>query len=73
MRLTHDEIETIRIHMNAFKENLCNQHRWKEAEEYQTIVDKLDDLMTVEALESNPCSDCQEFDCYGCDVKRKEE
>ena len=50
MTLTHDEVETIRIHMNAFKENLCNQCRWKEAEEYQTIVDKLDDLMTVEAI-----------------------
>ena len=50
MRLTHDEIETIRIHINAFKENVCNQHRWKEAEEYQTIVDKLDDLLTVDAI-----------------------
>ena len=50
MRLTREEVETIRIHMNAFKENLCNQYRWKEAEEYQTIVDKLDDLMTVDAI-----------------------
>lgn len=40
--LTEDEIKAIRIHMNAFKERLCNQHRWKEAEEYQQIVDKLD-------------------------------
>ena len=35
--------------------------------------------MAIEALKTDaidgikPCSDCQEFDCYGCDVKRKEE
>jgi hypothetical protein len=39
--LTNDEIETIRIHMNAIKEQLCNQYRHREAEAYQTIVDKL--------------------------------
>lgn len=43
--LTEDEIKAIRIHMNAFKERLCNQHRWKEAEEYQQIVDKLDVML----------------------------
>lgn len=50
MILTHDEVETIRIHMNAFKENLCNQQRYKEAEYYQIIVNKLDDYMTVESI-----------------------
>lgn len=44
MRLTCDEIETIRIHMNAFKEKLCNQGRWNDAMEYQRIVDKLEIL-----------------------------
>lgn len=39
--LTNEEIEVVRTHMNAFKENLCNQRLWKEAEEYQAIVDKL--------------------------------
>lgn len=39
-RLTDDDFETIRIHLNAFKENLCNQRRWKEAEEYQRIIDR---------------------------------
>lgn len=39
-RLTDDDFETIRIHLNAFKENLCNQQRWKEAEEYQRIIDR---------------------------------
>ena len=39
--LTNDEIEMIRIHMNAIKEQLCNQYRHREAEAYQTIVDKL--------------------------------
>ena len=44
MRLTCEEIEIIRIHMNAYKEKLCNQGRWNEAMEYQRIVDKLDNL-----------------------------
>ena len=39
--LTDDDLETLRIHMSAFKENLCNQHRWNEANEYQALVDKL--------------------------------
>ena len=39
-RLTDDDFETIRIHLNAFKETLCNQRRWKEAEEYQCIIDR---------------------------------
>lgn len=39
-RLTDDDFETIRIHLNADKEKLCNQHRWKEAEEYQRIIDR---------------------------------
>lgn len=46
-RFTEEEIKTIRIHMNAFKERLCNQRRWKEAEEYQQIVNKLDEMMEV--------------------------
>ncbi len=46
MRLTPNEIEIIRIHINAFKESLCNRGRWNEAQEYQDIVDKLDDLLT---------------------------
>ena len=39
-RLTDDDFETIRIHLSACKEKLCNQHRWKEAEEYQRIIDR---------------------------------
>jgi hypothetical protein len=39
--LTKEEIKTIRIHMNAFKETLCNQHRYNEAQWYQDLVDKL--------------------------------
>lgn len=38
--LTDDDFETIRIHLSAIKEELCNQHRWKEAEEYQHIIDR---------------------------------
>lgn len=39
-RLTNDDFETIRIHLSAYKEKLCNQRRWKEAEEYQKIIDR---------------------------------
>ena len=39
-RLTDDDFETIRIHLNAHKEKLCNQKRWGEAEEYQRIIDR---------------------------------
>ena len=39
-RLTDDDFETIRIHLSAFKERLCNQRRWEEAEEYQRIIDR---------------------------------
>lgn len=39
-RLADDDFETIRIHLYAFKEELCNQQRWKEANEYQRIIDR---------------------------------
>ena len=39
-RLTDDDFETIRIHLNAQKEKLCNQQRWEEAEEYRRIIDR---------------------------------
>ena len=39
-RLTDDDFETIRIHLNAYKEELCNQRRWKEAGEYQRIIER---------------------------------
>ena len=39
-RLTDDDFETIRIHLNAHKEKLCNLHRWEEAEEYQRIINR---------------------------------
>ena len=39
--LTDDDKETIRIHLGAIKEELCNQHRWDEAKEYEGIIDRL--------------------------------
>ena len=56
MKLTKDEVETIRIHMSAFKEMLCNQRRWNEAQDYQNIVDKLDGLLTADS--AIRCKDC---------------
>ena len=39
--LTADDIETIRIHLSAFKEELGNQGRWAEAEEYERLIQRL--------------------------------
>lgn len=39
--LTADDIETIRIHLSAFKEKLCNQGRWTEATEYERLIQRL--------------------------------
>lgn len=39
-RLTDDDFETIRIHLNAQKERLCNQRRWKEAEDYERLINR---------------------------------
>ena len=38
--LTDDDFETIRIHLSAFKESLCNQRRWKEAEDYERLLSR---------------------------------
>lgn len=40
-QLTDEDKETIRIHLSAFKERLCNQHRWNEAEEYEELITRL--------------------------------
>ena len=47
-QLTNDDIETICIHLNAFKETLCNQRRWKEAEEYQRIIDRFKEFASAQ-------------------------
>ena len=41
MMLTADDIETILIHLNASKEDLCNRGLWNIAEEYQQLIDKI--------------------------------
>ncbi len=43
--LTKDEILTIRIHMDAYREGLCNQGRYGESMYYDTIIDKLDEML----------------------------
>lgn len=42
VEFTLDELETMRGHISAIKEKLCNQRRWGEALEYQIIQDKLE-------------------------------
>lgn len=38
--LTPDDVETIRIHLSAIKEGLCNQGRWREAQEYEDLIER---------------------------------
>ena len=40
-QLTDEDKETIRIHLSAFKERLCNQRRWNEAKEYEELISRL--------------------------------
>lgn len=40
MTLSDDEIETIRIHLSAIKEELCNQGRYGEAAYYEKLIEK---------------------------------
>lgn len=40
-RLSEDDKEVIRIHLGAIKEELCNQRRWDEAQEYEGIIERL--------------------------------
>lgn len=63
-RLTDDDFETIRIHLNAFKENLCNQQRWGEAEEYQRIIDRFIAFASAQP-EIIRCKDCKHRDVDG--------
>lgn len=58
-RLTDDDFETIRIHLNAYKEKLCNQQRWGEAEEYQRIIDRFMAFASAQP-EQTDCEYCHE-------------
>lgn len=59
-RLTDDDFETIRIHLIAWKERLCNQRRWKEAEEYQRIIDRFMAFASAEP-EIIRCKNCRYY------------
>lgn len=37
-RLNDDDVETIRGHLNAIKEDLCNQHRWKARNDMSIFI-----------------------------------
>ena len=64
-RLTDDDFETIRIHLSAFKERLCNQHRWEEAEEYQRIIDRFMRFASSQP-EIARCKDCKHHWTHRC-------
>ena len=59
-RLTDDDWETIRIHLNAYKEKLCNLHRWEEAEEYQRIINRFMSFASAHP-EIIRCKDCKHW------------
>ena len=59
-RLTNDDFETIRIHLNAYKEKLCNQQRWKEAEEYQRIIDRFMAFASAQPQITH-CAECRHW------------
>ena len=70
-RLTDDDFETIRIHLNAYKEKLCNQQRWEEAEEYQRIIDR---FMSFASAQPEDCDTCKhgyfgDGKCDNCRVR----
>lgn len=69
-RLTDDDFETIRIHLNAYKEKLCNQRRWEEAEEYQRIIDR---FMAFASAQPKViyCQECKHFNSYFVDCNHK--
>ena len=71
-RLTDDDFETIRIHLNAQKEKLCNQQRWEEAEEYQRIIDRFIAFASAEPEWKKGvwiCTDDDIFNCSECDFE----
>lgn len=67
-RLTDDDFETVRIHLNAYKESLCNQRRFEEAEAFQRIIDRFMAFASAQS-EIIRCKDCKHLDTEGpkCD------
>ena len=56
-QLTDDDKETIRIHLSAIKEGLCNQRRWNEAREYEELINRL--LSTLFVIR---CKECKHWE-----------
>ena len=74
-RLTDDDFETIRIHLSAIKETLCNQQRWEEAEEYQRIIDRFMAFASAQPEKLYTKADyiMALHKEYGCSLTRAEE
>ena len=66
-RLTDDDFETIRIHLNAYKEKLCNQQRWEEAQEYQHIIDRFMAFASAQPKEVIPHRNYKYLSDYWCE------
>ena len=70
-QLTDEDKETIRIHLSAFKERLCNQHRWNEAKEYEELISRLLSTASVQPrkgkwITDNPHSKIYRYACSEC-------
>lgn len=57
MTLSDDEIETIRIHLSAIKEELCNQNRYDEATYYEKLIEKFLSSNVIRCKECKCASD----------------
>lgn len=64
--LTDDDFETIRICLDACKEKLCNQSRWKEAKEYQRIYDRFMAFASAQPERPEQPESAKEY-CAECD------
>ena len=67
--LTEDDKETIRIHLSAFKERLCNQCRWNEAKEYEELISRFLSTPSVQPRKGEWAGkgDSEGFGIFICD------
>lgn len=70
-RLTDDDFETIRIHLNALKERLCNQRRWKEAEDYERLINRFIFFASAKP-EIIHCKNCKHRESNDCPMYYEE-
>lgn len=63
MTLSDDDIETIRIHLSAIKEELCNQSRYGEAAYYEKLIAK---FLSSNVIRCKNCEHASDNDYCHC-------